>query len=338
MKQQNLSNTISSWFDCFFVPHRFIHCLSLLLMFWISIADCCSPDKMSWEGSRLFKKKKFCLSKAQSAASGEWLAEVDLTPVASHCSSCLIMKVIKCLSWWGGEGGYLHETSTWLPKESLISGGVGHILNCFVLLSDTRQGQTDLASRSKGCCERVNSGSFHLIILAEFGPKRAAEAWSLDSRVHFISLLHALFLFSAHNSIPSLLCKTALSSGGGIWQQQIQSRSAQRPDRVLLLRPVIKASCRLLENTVVNLCLGAFKQDQNNVLLDVFEPYSRRQQNFIEASFLFLFSLAGCRGTEISPRMLHLSKLQDVHRWWRHLRSGGKIQTLLVSLAGPIRL
>lgn len=119
--------------------------------------------------------------------------------------------------------------------------------------------------RSKGCCERVNSGSFHSIILAEFKPKRAAEAWSLDSPVHFISLSHALFLFSAHNSIPSLVSKTALSSRGGIWQQQIQYRSAQRPDRVLLLWPVIKASCCLLENTVVNLCLAALKQDQNNV-------------------------------------------------------------------------
>lgn len=216
-------------------------------------------------GVQALQKKNFCLSKAQNAASGERMAEVDLTPVASHCSSCLIMKVIKCLSWWWSEGSYLHETGTWLLQESLISGGVGHILDCFVLLSDTWEGQTDLMCRSKGCCERVNSGSFHLIILAEFELKRAAEAWSQDSPVHFISLLYALFLFSAHNSIPSLVCKTALSSGGGIWQQQIQSRSAQWPDRALLLQPVIKASCCLLENTVVNLCLGAFKQDQNNV-------------------------------------------------------------------------
>lgn len=57
-------------------------------------------------------------------------------------------------------------------------------------------------------------------------------------------------LLFGHNSIPSLVCKTALSSQRGIWQQQIQSPGSQhypqRPDLALLLRPVIKASCCLL--------------------------------------------------------------------------------------------
>lgn len=53
-------------------------------------------------------------------------------------------------------------------------------------------------------------------------------------------------------------------------------------------------------------------------------------------SFLSPFSLAGRRGTEISPGMLHVPELQDVHRRWRHLRSGGEIQTVLVSLTGSI--
>lgn len=31
-----------------------------------------------------------------------------------------------------------------------------------------------------------------------------------------------------------------------------------------------------------------------------------------------------------------MPELQDVHRRWRHLRSGGEIQTVLVSLTGSI--
>lgn len=54
------------------------------------------------------------------------------------------------------------------------------------------------------------------------------------------------------------------------------------------------------------------------------------QNVLLTASLAFLST--GRRGTEISPRVLHLSELQDIYRGWRHIRSGGEIQTLLVSL------
>lgn len=41
--------------------------------------------------------------------------------------------------------------------------------------------------------------------------------------------------------------------------------------------------------------------------------------------------LAGRRRAEVSPRMLHLSELPDVHRGRRHIRIGGEVEALLVS-------
>lgn len=65
----------------------------LLLTLWIRIADWGS-HRRSPDPSKN-KKKCICLSKAQSAASGERVARVDRTSSAPHRSSCLIMKVLK---------------------------------------------------------------------------------------------------------------------------------------------------------------------------------------------------------------------------------------------------
>ncbi len=69
--------------------------------------------------------------------------------------------------------------------------------------------------------------------------------------------------------------------------------------------------------------------------VDVFWTRSLSQQTLWCWSFSPLISVFVCsRSPEnrVSPRMLHLSELPGVHRWWRHVCSGGAIQTLLVSL------
>lgn len=133
------------------------------------------------------------------------------------------------------------------------------------------------------------------------------------------------FLFSAHNSIaslprspkrPKLWWWWGEEGRVKIWQRQIQSPAgAGWPGRALLLWPPVTASpvgvgtrrCRLRDAS-----------EQPCFLLCRPSP------------------LAGRGGTEVSPGMLHVPELQDVHRRWRHLCSGGEVQAVLVSLTGPI--
>lgn len=109
-----------------------------------------------------------------------------------------------------------------------------------------------MSSSRKGKVARFHFSVIYLIIVSvwvfpkhpEWKPPAAAS--SSDLPVWLICLI-ARSVFLAITQFPSLVCKTALSSGGGIWQQQIQSPGSLRwPDLALLLGPVIKASCCLL--------------------------------------------------------------------------------------------
>lgn len=122
----------------------------------------------------------------------------------------------------------------------------------FLNQSHNKQGCTDVRL-SEDDTEAICSFSvMHLIILTAFG------CFLLVWRTPFIilrsasviNLLIACSVFG-HNSIPSLVCKTALSSGGDLAtansiSQLVTQYYPQWPDLALLLRPVIKASCCLL--------------------------------------------------------------------------------------------
>lgn len=146
----------------------------------------------------------------------------------------------------------------------------------------------------KGLVSCCWSGEHHKL-------KAPAAASSSDLPAWLICSLPALLF--GHNSIPPLVCKTALSSQRGTWQQQIQSPSSQyypqRPDLALLLRPVIKASrCLLLRSHQIHCeflpCSVSTRENNPFDILCTSDFHSTKKQNvLLTVSLVFSQQVAG---------------------------------------------
>lgn len=188
------------------------------------------------------------------------------------------MKVIRHFQWVG----HLHRwAQNYLKIQKgaiLICGGVGHFFDCSVDLSDTKQGQTDLMSNSTSkaairwrwytvdllFCDL----SDHSNCVFSRGLKNTQSRNLQRKRDRQICRCdlsaHCLLCFSGHNLIPSLVCKSAPSSGKGSGSSKfnLPALSFILSDQILsyfsnqLLKPHVACCSGHIKNTVVNSCPG----------------------------------------------------------------------------------
>lgn len=127
------------------------------------------------------------------------------------------------------------------------------------------QARTNMSNEHQYGWRRTVDLLIFLIFFTEFGPPpprglKKTLSWNLkrkrDPQMWFICSLPALFSAFGCNSIPSLVCKTALSTGGGSGRSKFNL--PVRSDQTVpyfsdqLLKPHVALCCGRIQNAVAN--------------------------------------------------------------------------------------
>lgn len=199
-----------------------------------------------------------------------------------------------------------------------------------------------MSSSKKGKVVRFHFSVIYLIIVSVwFSPKHPewkppAAASSSDLPVWLICLI-ACSVFLAITQFPSLVCKTALSSGGGIWQQQIQSPGSLSDQTSpyfsdQLLKPRVACCSGHIKNTVENFCPLNERSENNPFdihMRQILTPH-RRAEFHLNVYFYFSNRSQGNRNITQNASPVWTagrSLVMETHTlWWKDPNSTGEPQ------------